>query len=78
MALEGIEMLDVGLDMESPVSFMWQQYSALQYATLSIWNVEAQVQVSLGTKVIVSNSKAHAEEDGLRDKSKYWENPRRN
>ena len=37
------------------------QIKALQYATFSVRDLEAQVQDSLGIKIIVSNAKAHSE-----------------
>jgi len=71
MALEGIETQDVCTAVERHSNrhgvpgFIYvdngTQLKALQYATFSIRDLEAQVQDSLGIKIIVSNAKAHSE-----------------
>jgi len=71
MALEGIETQDICTALERHSNrygvpgYIYidngTQLKALQFATFSIRDIEAQVQDSLGIKIVVSNAKAHAE-----------------
>ena len=75
MALEGIKTQDICTALErhsnkyGVPSFIYvdngTQLKGLQYATFSICDVEAQIQDSLGIKIVVSNAKAHFERDRI-------------